>query len=128
MTVTRSLFPLFAGRGELLTRKTQTGWEERNSPIRRGRFRVLRQSNLLPQAREVTGTMSRPSGVDAAIGEVLRGNRDAFRRLVEAYALPLRSYLASQVYRIDGVDDLAQEVFIAAYRSLDKFRPGEDFA
>jgi RNA polymerase sigma-70 factor (ECF subfamily) len=72
--------------------------------------------------------MSRPSGVDAAIAEVLRGNRDAFRRLVEAYALPLRSYLASQIYRTDDVDDLAQEVFIAAYRSLNKFRPGEDFA
>src|SRR6478735_8356489 len=72
--------------------------------------------------------MSQPSGVDAAIAEVLRGNRDAFRRLVEAYGLPLRSYLASQVYRLDDVDDLAQEVFIAAYRNLHKFRVGDDFA
>src|SRR5262245_34989516 len=72
--------------------------------------------------------MSHSPEVEATIAEVLRGNRDAFRRLVEAYALPLRSYLASQIYRIDDVDDLAQEVFIAAYRKLHTFKPEEDFA
>ena len=72
--------------------------------------------------------MSQPPEVTAAIAEVLQGNRDAFRRLVEAYALPLRSYLASQIYRIDDVDDLAQEVFIAAYRTLHKFHAEQDFA
>src|SRR4051812_14855849 len=66
--------------------------------------------------------------IQAIVTEVLRGNRDAFRHLVEHFALPLRSYLASQIYRADDVDDLAQEVFIAAYRALNKFRPGEDFA
>lgn len=72
--------------------------------------------------------MGQPSRTDAAIAEVLRGDRDAFRLLVEAYALPLRSYLASQVYRLDDVDDLAQEVFIAAYRALPRFNQGEDFS
>jgi RNA polymerase sigma-70 factor (ECF subfamily) len=72
--------------------------------------------------------MRQPPEVAAAIAEVLEGNRAAFRRLVETYALPLRSYLASQVYRIDDVDDLAQEVFLAAYRTLHKFNPDQDFA
>jgi len=72
--------------------------------------------------------MSQPERIQAAIAEVLQGNRDAFRVLVEAYALPLRSYIASQVYRLDDVDDLAQEVFLAAYRALPRFRPRDDFA
>lgn len=72
--------------------------------------------------------MDQPAEIGTVIAEVLRGNRDTFRRLVEIYSLPLRSYLASQIYQLDDVDDLAQEVFIAAYRKLDTFRPGEDFA
>lgn len=71
--------------------------------------------------------MSRSEEVAAAVAEVLGGNREAFRRIVEAYRLSLRSYLASHIYRLDDVDDVAQEVFIAAYRSLGRFRPGEDF-
>jgi len=64
--------------------------------------------------------------LQAAVAEVLRGNQDAFRLIVRAYGLPLRSYLASQVYHLDDVDDLAQEVFLTAYNSLHTFRPGED--
>lgn len=71
--------------------------------------------------------MNQRARTQAVIAEVLQGNRDAFRSLVEAYALPLRSYLASQVYRLDDVDDLAQEVFIAAYRALPRFHLDEDF-
>jgi RNA polymerase sigma-70 factor (ECF subfamily) len=65
--------------------------------------------------------------VDAAIRQVLRGKRDAFRLLVKSYELTVRSYISSQVYHMDEVDDLAQEVFIAAFRSLKTFRRGEDF-
>ena len=72
--------------------------------------------------------MARAAEVETAVRNVLEGDRDAFRRLVEWYALPLRSYLASQIYRLDDVDDLAQEVFIAAYKRLQTFRLGEDFA
>jgi RNA polymerase sigma-70 factor (ECF subfamily) len=71
--------------------------------------------------------MARADDIAAAVAEVLGGNRDAFRQVVEAYRLPLRSYLASHIYRLDDVDDVAQEVFIAAYRALGRFRPGEDF-
>lgn len=71
--------------------------------------------------------MSRSEEIAAVVAEVLAGNRDAFRRVVEEFRLPLRSYLASQIYRLDDVDDVAQEVFIAAYRALGRYRPGDDF-
>jgi RNA polymerase sigma-70 factor (ECF subfamily) len=68
-----------------------------------------------------------PSEIPGILDEVARGNRDAFRRIVRAYSLPLRSYLASQTHHLDDVDDLAQEVFLAAFRNLHTFRRGDDF-
>ena len=65
--------------------------------------------------------------VGAILDEVARGRTEAFGRIVRDYALPLRSYLASQVCRLDDVDDLAQEVFLAALGSLATFRRGDDF-
>jgi RNA polymerase sigma-70 factor (ECF subfamily) len=67
------------------------------------------------------------SDIEAILEEVARGRTEAFGRIVRAYALPLRSYLASQVHHLDDVDDLAQEVFLAALRSLSTFRRGDDF-
>jgi RNA polymerase sigma-70 factor, ECF subfamily len=65
--------------------------------------------------------------VNEVIDRVLRGERDAFREIVRAYSLPVRGFLAGQLYHLDDADDLAQEVFIAAYRNLASFRRGEDF-
>jgi RNA polymerase sigma-70 factor (ECF subfamily) len=65
--------------------------------------------------------------VDAILDEVARGRTEAFGQIVRRYALPLRSYLASQVHHLDDVDDLAQEVFLAALKSLATFRRGDDF-
>lgn len=67
------------------------------------------------------------SEVGAILDEVARGRTEAFGQIVRAYALPLRSYLASQVHHLDDVDDLAQEVFLAALSSLPTFRRGDDF-
>src|SRR5262245_52261487 len=67
------------------------------------------------------------SDVGDILDEVARGRTEAFGRIVRDYALPLRSYLASQVCRLDDVDDLAQEVFLAALGSLATFRRGDDF-
>src|SRR5262249_61521850 len=71
--------------------------------------------------------MSDRADVDAILDEVARGRTEAFGRIVRDYALPLRSYLASQVYHLEDVDDLAQEVFLAALESLPTFRRGDDF-
>jgi RNA polymerase sigma-70 factor (ECF subfamily) len=65
--------------------------------------------------------------IGAALTEIAHGRTEAFGRIVRVYALPLRSYLASQVYHLDDVDDLAQDVFLTALRNLSAYRPGEDF-
>ena len=71
--------------------------------------------------------MEKSSDVALALDEVSRGRMEAFGRIVRIYALPLRSYLASQVHHMDDVDDLAQEVFLAALNSLHTFRRSDDF-
>jgi RNA polymerase sigma-70 factor (ECF subfamily) len=71
--------------------------------------------------------MSDRAEVDDILNEVARGRTEAFGKVVREYALPLRSYLASHVHRLDDVDDLAQEVFLAALESLRTFRRGDDF-
>ena len=65
--------------------------------------------------------------LEFVLDEVARGRTEAFGQIVSAYALPLRAYLASQVYHLDDVDDLAQDVFLAALHSLPTFRRDEDF-
>jgi RNA polymerase sigma-70 factor (ECF subfamily) len=65
--------------------------------------------------------------INAVLDEVARGKTEAFGQVVRAYALPLRSYLASYVHHLDDVDDLAQEVFLAALGSLCSFRREDDF-
>jgi len=65
--------------------------------------------------------------VEAVLDEVARGRTEAFGQIASDYALPLLGYLASQVYRRDEVDDLAQEVFLAALAGLPTFRRGDDF-
>src|SRR4051812_39313768 len=65
--------------------------------------------------------------IRAALDDVERGRTEAFGRIVREFALPLRSYLASQVHHLDDVDDLAQDVFLAALESLPRFRRGDDF-
>ncbi len=70
--------------------------------------------------------LSRPE-LDIVIDAVLRGESDMFRQILRAYGLSLRSYLAAWVHHVDDIDDIAQEVFFVAYRSLSDFRRGDDF-
>ena len=69
--------------------------------------------------------LSRPE-IDVVLDQVGRGHREAFRIIVRAYSLPLRCYIASQVHHPNDVDDMTQEVFLAAYRNLSVFRRGDD--
>jgi RNA polymerase sigma-70 factor (ECF subfamily) len=71
--------------------------------------------------------MTDPAEIQLLINEVVRGNRDAFWGVVRTYSLPIRSYLASQLHHLDEVDDLAQEVFIAAYHGIGSYQRGENF-
>ncbi len=71
--------------------------------------------------------MFTPQELHPILDEIARGNREAFRWIVRGWGLPIRSYLASQIHHLDEVDDLAQEVFVAAFRNLGSFRRDEDF-
>lgn len=80
---------------------------------------------MVPEGRP---QMLEPSEIASIAGEVTHGNRNAFWRIVSAYESSLRSYLAGQLHNLDDVDDLAQEVFLGAFRNLATFRHSDDFA
>ncbi len=65
--------------------------------------------------------------IDIVLEQIARGNRDAFRLIVRAFSLPLRCYVASQIHHPNDVEDITQEVFLAAYRQLGTFRREDDF-
>ncbi len=65
--------------------------------------------------------------LDNTLDHILRGHPDAFLSIVRAYGPGLRAWLGSQLFHQDEVDDLAQETFIAAYRSLHSFQRSQDF-
>jgi RNA polymerase sigma-70 factor, ECF subfamily len=67
------------------------------------------------------------SELNDVIDSVLKGRKDAFLRVMREFGLPVRSYIASHVYHLDDIDDIAQEVFLVAYRNLRDYRQGDDF-
>jgi len=71
--------------------------------------------------------MAETFDLDDTLDAVLRGNTDAFLRIERFHGPTLRAFLASQLFHLDEVDDLAQETLIIAYRKLNTFRRGEDF-
>jgi len=60
------------------------------------------------------------------VERVLSGDPDAFSFIVRKYGLRVRVLLAAHISDPDTVDDLAQETFIAAYRSLGTHRHESD--
>lgn len=55
------------------------------------------------------------------------GDKKAFGRLVEAYQDRIYGYLSRMLSDPDEAEDVAQEVFLRAYRSLGKFRGASSF-
>lgn len=56
------------------------------------------------------------------VADVRAGSKEAFSQLVRLYQAKVRCYLGRFVRGADVVDDLAQETFIAAYRSLPSYK------
>jgi RNA polymerase sigma-70 factor (ECF subfamily) len=54
---------------------------------------------------------------------VARGERAAFRELVERYQAPLHSFVLRMVRRPSVAEELVQETFVRAYRAAARFRP-----
>jgi RNA polymerase sigma-70 factor (ECF subfamily) len=67
-----------------------------------------------------------PAGLADAIRAVAGGDRDAFARLYAAYVRLVHAVLLARVPRRD-VDDLVQDVFIAAYTRIGELRNPASF-
>lgn len=52
------------------------------------------------------------------IQQILDGNTNAFREIVREYGPEIRAFFAGSISDYQTVDDLAQETFIATYKSL----------
>jgi RNA polymerase sigma-70 factor, ECF subfamily len=65
--------------------------------------------------------------LNTLLDRIGRGETDLYLQVVRRFELMLRGYLAGQLYNLAEADDLAQEVFIAAWRDLDGFCRGQDF-
>jgi RNA polymerase sigma-70 factor, ECF subfamily len=59
------------------------------------------------------------------IRQVLGGNRNAFRLLVIRYQRPLFRFLHGMGFELAAAEELAQEAFLRAYRSLSDYDPGK---
>lgn len=65
--------------------------------------------------------------LDAALQRAQAGDPDAYGIVVAAHQARLRAFIAGYVPQAAWVDDLAQQSFVSAYRSLASFRVGTDF-
>lgn len=59
--------------------------------------------------------------LNTTIQKILAGDREEFRQIIREYMFSVRSYLAFRIYDSSMVDDLAQEVFMAAFEQLDRY-------
>jgi RNA polymerase sigma-70 factor (ECF subfamily) len=59
------------------------------------------------------------------IRQVLGGNRNAFRLLVIRYQRSLFRFLGGMGFEVAAAEELAQEAFLRAYRSLADYDPGK---
>lgn len=68
--------------------------------------------------------MQDSSQIDAMIEKVRNGDRDAYTEVVLATQDRLRAYIVWFCPNADAADDIAQDVYLYAYRNLDKYRSG----
>lgn len=61
------------------------------------------------------------------ISDAAKGNIDAFGNLVEKYEQSVRGYLRSRLRDWASADDLAQDVFVTAFKGVSKFRGESSF-
>lgn len=72
--------------------------------------------------------MNSPDDEDIlCIQRVLAGDREAFSSIVSRYERRLRSYCRSRLPETE-VDDTVQDIFVRAFRGLEKFRLGASFS
>lgn len=66
--------------------------------------------------------------VTSIINKVKRGDRDAFRELVERYKIPVYNICLRMVRIPQEAEDLAQEAFTRAYINIDSYETNRKFS
>src|SRR6266403_172379 len=64
----------------------------------------------------------------AAVAQVLSGDRDAFRVLVDAHARSVFNVAYRMTGNREDADEIVQETFLRAYKSLDRFESRSRFS
>lgn len=59
--------------------------------------------------------------VDKIIKDIVNGDKNKFRIIIQEYELMLRSFLATKLYQQQEIDDIAQETFITAFKKIEAF-------
>jgi RNA polymerase sigma-70 factor (ECF subfamily) len=62
------------------------------------------------------------------VASALRGSQEAFRQLVVRFERPVYTLILRMVHDTTAAEDLAQEVFVKAYRHLAAYDPTRKFA
>jgi RNA polymerase sigma-70 factor (ECF subfamily) len=76
-----------------------------------------------------SGLSKRMDTLDAtAVAQVLSGDRDAFRVLVDAHARSVFNVAYRMTGNREDADEIVQETFLRAYKSLDRFESRSRFS
>lgn len=67
------------------------------------------------------------SKIEAAIQRVLDGDTSAYSTVISETEVKVRVILAAMLHTSASIDDVAQEVYLTAYRKLTHYEPGTDF-
>lgn len=62
---------------------------------------------------------------EALIQQAIHGDGDAFTRLYDIYVGRVYRHISYRVATVADVEDLTQEVFVRAWRSIRRYKPGE---
>lgn len=65
--------------------------------------------------------------IKKAIQQILDGNKDAYRNIMEQYQDMLIAFANFRLLDTSLVDEVVQQTFIRAYEQLDRYRQNEDF-
>ena len=84
---------------------------------------------VVPHVDQVkTGSICRQLDPDRTlVEEAMAGNPDAFEALVRLYQVRIVNYVSAIVSDFGEAEDVAQETFVRAYRSLKRFRYDSSF-
>ncbi|MFK7845619.1 MAG: RNA polymerase sigma factor [Rhodothermales bacterium] len=85
---------------------------------------------VLSESSSVEGAALNEATVDETVlvEQARKGDRKAFRMLVERYQQSVALTVVSMLGRTSDVDDVVQEAFVRSYQTMDRFRGDASFA